>query len=137
MLASVQTALNSRRTLAASRGAPELVAKTRSCSLCRVSAARRPAAYCLWARSASTAICGSVRVRRAFSLLVSPVGPHGAPDGGAGRDERVGVRVAEGDTFPAQGPGFLGGMPVARQSAMQADHQGRVHSLHGGLGCIQ
>ncbi len=32
----------------------------------------------------------------------------GAPDGGAGRDGRVGIGIAEGDVFPPQGSGFLG-----------------------------
>jgi hypothetical protein len=36
------------------------------------------------------------------------VGSYRAPDGGAGRDGRVGVRVAEVDVFPAQGAGFFG-----------------------------
>ena len=52
-------------------GRAGLVAKTKSCSLCR--ARRGPAACCsLWARSASTAIWGRARVRREFSVLVSP-----------------------------------------------------------------
>src|SRR5713226_3937999 len=73
MFAALQAARNSRRTLAASRAAPVLVVNTRSWSLHRAPAVcRSSSCRSFWSWSASTAIWGSARVRRDFSVLVSP-----------------------------------------------------------------
>jgi len=52
-----------------------------------------------------------LRQRQSLARLVDlrvAAGPYRAPHGCAGRHLRVRVRAAEGDVFPAHGPGFFG-----------------------------
>jgi hypothetical protein len=83
--------------LAASRGLPVRVAKTRSCSLIGASAVARSAAWCfLWAWRS-----------------------YGSPYCGAGRYGRVGSWVAEVDVLPSRG----GRSPGAAASRVSQDRE--------------
>ena len=97
------------RTLAASRGAPVLVANTRSGRpiVLRRRAGPDPGVVRgLW--RASMAMWGRARVRRDFSVLVSPwarTDRHTAALAGMGG---VASGSPKSDVFPAQGAGFFG-----------------------------
>ena len=124
---TLQTPLNSRRTLAASRALPVRVQKTRSWSLRSGGEPFRGLPLLMGPERIGRRRGEAERPSRLFRLRI-PVSPDRTPHGRAGRHGRLAIRIAEVNMLPAQRLGLLGADAGRRAESVAGPVRVRVRA---------